>query len=592
VAKTSPERLKAQIVLTDGIDTGCSPDYAALIADANAADIQIYTIGLGAGVNTALLQHIADETAGQYFPVDSADDLPEVFRRIAEEPDPTLDTDGDGLPNWLELEGFRRGNGSIITTDPAEFDSDGDGLSDGEEAGARQTGPDGDYYDGITDPTKADTDDDGLSDPDELELIGTDPANTDTDGDSLSDGVEMLAGFEPTDRNPDGDAFGDAEEYARDSNPLYYDLTGWEYAAAVVAGFILGDAGQNMVDSGALRSEHIQCFGSIGGWLASGFFVIGDIRDTLAALVRGDIVDTFLNAIGLIPLLGDGAKIVQVFTKYITWLDNLRGSLARWAVKQFDDVATVAASPDRSGEDLPADATLAAPNPAKAALEAALRALGWTTTQVTEEVKQFARARNNLQRLDNLLKANVRILDTGLPAAEKQNALSRVNDPGKWNLTSNIFTRQEAIAVEGAVEYLQKNNYTVLYVQRNLPVPQLNVAGPGQVINHGPDILATRQVGGVERLVVIETKGGDTKTMIRERRLRSTAGGVQTTQLTHFWLRTNDDVRYLNRLRNAKIRLYGGLRNLLKPLTAKAQHTMGLFLAAGQNLPGARWMIH
>ena len=62
-----------------------------------------------------------------------------------------------------------------ITTDPAEFDRDGDGLSDGAEAGARQTGPDGDDDDGITDPTKADTDGDGLNDLDEIEITGTDP---------------------------------------------------------------------------------------------------------------------------------------------------------------------------------------------------------------------------------------------------------------------------------------------------------------------------------------------------------------------------------------------------------------------------------
>ncbi|MCG8349724.1 MAG: hypothetical protein MI924_18315, partial [Chloroflexales bacterium] len=357
--------------------------------------------------------------------------------------------------------------------------------------------------------------------------------------------------FDPSSANPDGDFFSDAEEYARDSDPFYYDLTGEEYAAAVVAGFILGDAGQNLVDMGWLKAEHFQCFGYVGGWLASGVFVIGDIRDTLAALVRGDMVDTFLNAIGLIPLLGDGAKIGQVVTKYIAWLDHLRGSLARWSAKQFGDVATIAAAPNLSGGDLQANATRAAPNPAKAALAAALRALGWTTT-VDDEVKQFAQARNNLQKLDNLLKANVRILDAGLTAAEKQNALSRVNDPGKWDLAKNTFTRQEAIAVEGAVEYLRKNNYTVLYVQRNLPVAQLNNAGPGPVINNGPDILATRQVGGVERLVVIETKGGDTKTRINERRLRSTAGTVRTTQLTHFWLSTEADARYLNRLRNAQ----------------------------------------
>ncbi|MCG8348866.1 MAG: hypothetical protein MI924_13930, partial [Chloroflexales bacterium] len=226
-----------------------------------------------------------------------------------------------------------------ITTDPAEFDRDGDGLSNGEEAGARQTGPDGDDDDGITDPRNVDTDDDDLLDSEEVFGI-TSPVNADTDGDGLNDRVELYNGFDPLNRNPDGDFFSDAAEYARGSDPFYYDLTGEEYAAAVVAGFILGDAGQNLVDMGWLNAAHLQCFGYVGGWLASGFLVIGDVRDTLAALVRGDVVDTFLNAIGLIPLLGDGSQVVRVVAKYLEWLPDTRLAIRVWLQKQF------AATPD------------------------------------------------------------------------------------------------------------------------------------------------------------------------------------------------------------------------------------------------------
>ncbi len=452
------------------------------------------------------------------------------------------------MPNWLELQGIRLGNGTTDPTDPADFDTDGDGLSDGEEVGTRQTGPDGDYYDGITNPANADTDGDFIIDSEETEM-GTNPVNADTDGDSLDDLTEINADFDPLNINPDGDSFSDAEEYARDSDPFYYDLTGWEYAAAVVAGFTLGDAGQNTVDLGWLNPAYLQSFGYIAGWLASGFFVIGDIRDTLATLVRGDIADTFLNAIGLIPLLGDGTKVVRVFAKYIEWLANVRGPLARWAVKQFGNVTATTALTPHTGEQTSTDVTLAAPNPAAIALEAALRALGWTGN-VTDEVKQFSRARNDLQKLDNLLKANVRILDAGLSAAERQRAWNRVQDPTKWDLAKGTHTLAEAIATEGAVEYLMKNNYTVLYVQRNLPEPQ--ISGPDKNILNGPDILATRNVGGVDRLVVVEVKGSANKTKITQKRFKSTAGGVPATQLTRFWLRTDADKRYLNTLRNAK----------------------------------------
>ncbi len=64
-------------------------------------------------------------------------------------------------------------------------DSDGDGLSDSQEA----------VYG--TDPHRADSDDDGLSDAAEVWIYGTDPLNKDTDGDGMSDGAEVLAGRSP-----------------------------------------------------------------------------------------------------------------------------------------------------------------------------------------------------------------------------------------------------------------------------------------------------------------------------------------------------------------------------------------------------------
>ena len=67
-------------------------------------------------------------------------------------------------------------------------DSDGDGLTDDEEA------------DIGTDPNDPDTDDDGLNDGDEVDL-GTDPLNPDTDGDGVNDGDEVDCGSDPLDPN-------------------------------------------------------------------------------------------------------------------------------------------------------------------------------------------------------------------------------------------------------------------------------------------------------------------------------------------------------------------------------------------------------
>ncbi len=64
-----------------------------------------------------------------------------------------------------------------------------------------------------------DTDADGLTDQRELEL-GTDPRNKDTDGDGLSDGDEVLKyGTNPLDRDTDKDGFIDGTEVQKGYNP-------------------------------------------------------------------------------------------------------------------------------------------------------------------------------------------------------------------------------------------------------------------------------------------------------------------------------------------------------------------------------------
>lgn len=67
----------------------------------------------------------------------------------------------------------------------ANLDTDGDGLTDGDEANAG------------TDPSSNDTDQDGLYDWDESNVYGTDPLNPDTDGDGDDDGLEVYNGTDP-----------------------------------------------------------------------------------------------------------------------------------------------------------------------------------------------------------------------------------------------------------------------------------------------------------------------------------------------------------------------------------------------------------
>jgi hypothetical protein len=92
------------------------------------------------------------------------------------------DTDGDGLTDGNEV--------NTTKSDPARADTDGDGLKDGDEVTAK------------SDPTKTDTDADTLSDGDEVNLYKTDPTKADTDGDGSDDGKEVNTGDDPLKQAP------------------------------------------------------------------------------------------------------------------------------------------------------------------------------------------------------------------------------------------------------------------------------------------------------------------------------------------------------------------------------------------------------
>lgn len=163
------------------------------------------------------------------------------------------DTDGDGLMDGIEVMGWEIlvvNNGIIktwVTSDPGLFDTDEDGLSDFDEfssgcgdGGSNASNPDTDgdgeldqiealtgySWNGVpyfTSPCMFDTDNDGLEDGEEV-IAGKDnflthANNSDTDNDSLVDGNEVL--FVP-------------RPYQNPTNPLLNDtdsdgmLDGWE----------------------------------------------------------------------------------------------------------------------------------------------------------------------------------------------------------------------------------------------------------------------------------------------------------------------------------------------------------------------------
>jgi len=103
----------------------------------------------------------------------------------------STDTDGDGLTDAEE---------ATYGTDPNNEDSDDDGF----EGQLRTLGLSEDETEIILSAVEADgLPTDGLTDYEEVMTYGTDPTNPDTDGGGAYDGVEVAMGYNPTDGGDD-----------------------------------------------------------------------------------------------------------------------------------------------------------------------------------------------------------------------------------------------------------------------------------------------------------------------------------------------------------------------------------------------------
>jgi hypothetical protein len=70
------------------------------------------------------------------------------------------------------------------------------------------------------------------------------------------------------------------------------------------------------------------------GWMASGYYVAGDIRDTIEALYQHDNVGAGLNAIGIVPFAGDGERTMNALRKVTTKYPGRAVELCQFLIKQ------------------------------------------------------------------------------------------------------------------------------------------------------------------------------------------------------------------------------------------------------------------
>ena len=131
---TEADALKTAIVLTDGRAHDYADHHDATVAAAQAAGVQVHTVGLCDEDMCVLdyLQPLSQETGGSFHYAEHADALMGIYADISKMIDLSVDTDGDTIPDYYE-DHMVTFSGIEVALDKNQADTDGDGLMDNEE---------------------------------------------------------------------------------------------------------------------------------------------------------------------------------------------------------------------------------------------------------------------------------------------------------------------------------------------------------------------------------------------------------------------------------------------------------------------------
>jgi hypothetical protein len=319
-------RPNAIVILTDGRspDRDVEGGLKIPVVQAQHSSVTVYIVGVGGATAES---DWAEELAylypyAQYINASNADSLGAALDGLAAQIEynrQVADSDGDGVPDYLEAGGITSGTGVVIRTDAYNRDTDGDGLSDGEELGPKirtSSYGTGNYYPAHSDPTRPDTDGDGVGDGQERDLE-TKPRLRDSDGDRLSDLMEVTLSFDPTRNDVDQDYRFDDREWAEGTSPILYDFDLLGNVHAAFSGLVFGDAWNTDAARAlnvnlAVASNGFYLLGQIG----SGLLVVGDLRDLIYGVGTGNVETVFFSAVGLFPGFGDLGRIGNAVTRF------------------------------------------------------------------------------------------------------------------------------------------------------------------------------------------------------------------------------------------------------------------------------------
>ncbi|WP_424016167.1 hypothetical protein ACOZ4N_00795 (plasmid) [Halorientalis pallida] len=210
------------------------------------------------------------------------------------------DTDGDGLPDFIEERGIPTGWGRV-QTNKSNPDTDGDGLTDGQEVAIGQfvqnpNNPGQRYFRLQSDPTTRNSDDDQLTDYTERQM-DTNPMRSDTDGDGLDDHEDF---------NPH-----DPYEIERLSNA--------DKGRAMLDGAILGAFGEA---DGAVSSDYYDTPYFVIGEVGGGALPLADVRDAIGHARQDDWNAIIFDIAGAVPAGGDTVKTADTFAGWAKRADR------------------------------------------------------------------------------------------------------------------------------------------------------------------------------------------------------------------------------------------------------------------------------